>query len=169
MSANAGDTGKAADHNRDVKRLVAYGERVTDSTGAAAAQSVLRLDDIPTTAARRYRISCNNLLMTSSVAADVPSARLAYTTDGTSPTTASTLFAIANGAAVPTAGTTNGVAGSLSRDYTSAAGEALSVLLYTTRLSGTGLVKLLAASGANPITLTVEDLGPDTGDIGTEL
>jgi len=147
---------------------MARGMRATDSTASAAAQGVLQVDDVLLTAGRLYRISTSNLLMTSSVAGDAPSARMSATYDGTVATTASTVIAICNGPAIPASGTGNGVLGIICQFYVPAVNETLSVLLYTTRLTGTGNVKLIAPA-TNPITILVEDLGVDTGDIGVDI
>lgn len=144
--------------------VVAHIERDTASTAASGAQGVLRLDDVPVYAGRRYEVYTSSLLMFSSVAADVGTARFSHTTDGTTPTTGSPLLQIWNGPAIPS--TANGVGGILRRDYQPSTDHNLSVLLFTQRLSGTGLISLFA-SGNHRTELIIEDKGPVQASQGT--
>lgn len=165
--ATSGQTALAADANIAVAKGVSHAERLTDSTAASAAQGVLRIDDYPMRTGYRYRVYTSSLLLTSSIAADVCTARLSFTIDGSTPVTGSTLFAMHNSPAIPA--TANGVGCMLCRTYVPATDLMFSVLLWTQRLSGTGNARLLTASNVIPISIDIDDLGPDTGNVGTSL
>lgn len=142
---------------------IAHIERATSSTAAAGAQGVLRLDDVPVLLGRRYTVRTGAVLLFSNVAGDSASARLSYTTDGSTPTTGSPLLDIWNGAAIPNAG--NGVGGTLEVDYVPTVDHNLSVLLYSLRLTGTGNVSLFA-SADKKTELIIEDKGYATVTAG---
>lgn len=169
MSVNSGDTGTAAVWNRDTKAIIARGRRVTNSTGSASTTlvPVLRLDDIPIKAGRLYRISTAPLGMDGTVAADTIRAAITYTTDASTPTISSTILP---GGLVQTgqANASHGEYPVISTTYTPASDETLSLLLSVARQAGTGTVVLLGDS-INIIEVTVEDIGVDPGDTGTDL
>lgn len=146
--------------------LLAWGERATQSTAASAAQGVLRLDNVPVISGHKYLICTSNMLLFSTVAADVGSARIALSTSGAA-TTASTLSATANSPAIVSIG--NGVQiGPLSFLYQATSSGALSVLLYTLRLSGTGNVSIFASTG-NLTQLAVYHVDANVPDSGVSI
>lgn len=136
--------------------VVGHAFRDTASTAASGAQGVLRIDNAQVWPGRRYEIYTSSMLMFSSVANDVGTARLTFTTTGAAAGTGSTLLQIWNGPVIPS--TANGVGCLVQRTYLPATSHLLSVLLFTQRLSGTGLISLFGS--ANQRTeLTIEDKG----------
>jgi len=166
VAITAGMTAYAADVNLATQKVIGRGERTTGtSTTTTTELAALRVDDIPLTGGRSYRVSSSCLIVDSSVAGDAITARLRITTDGTTPTTSSTLFGgilehvSANGAQSASA---------IVRYYHPASDETLSVLLTVVRASGTGNASLIAATGF-PIDIVIEDLGPSPTDTGVDL
>lgn len=143
---------------------IAYVERSTSSTASASPQGVLRLDAVPLKAGRRYRFRTSHLLITSTVANDVGTARLAMTTDGTTAVTGTGPSAVYNCGPVPATG--NGVGAILSKDYIPSVDLNLSLLLYHQRLSGTGNISCLGNAGQTT-QLMVDDMGPSRTTRGT--
>ncbi len=141
--------------------------RLTASTPASGSQGVLRLDGVPLQADRRYEVRTNTLLMLSTVANDRGSARLSHTTDGSVATVDSQILAIGNGPAMPTA--SDGAAiPPLVAVLHPTVDMSLSVLLFTSRISGTGNVRaFIVSSTAMSIDLSVYDCGPAPASSGT--
>jgi hypothetical protein len=142
-----------------------WGNRQTSSSTTTTEVGVLRLDDCPVLAGRFYRINAGTLLLTATVANDVTRASLRITTDGSTPTTASTLIALAqdrvdNTSFPPTQ--------ALSVIFAPGSDQTLSVLLTAARVAGTGSSGIGGAS-TNPIELYIEDLGTSPGDTGTDI
>lgn len=146
-------------------QVIARGSRSTASTAAAGAQGVLRVDNIPLLAGRHYHIRTNSLTITSSVAADRVGCRLSLNTAGIA-TTASTVWAQANSPAIDSTG--SGVDANLDFNYTPGVNETASVLLWTTRLTGTGNASLLVTASVT-IDLEIIDHGVDPGDTGVDI
>src|SRR5688572_4356855 len=74
--------------------LIARGRRESNSTSTTTEVGVLRIDDIPLTGGRSYLVQTSSLVLHSSVANDVVRAGIRYTTDGSPPSTSSTLMGI---------------------------------------------------------------------------
>lgn len=172
MTFFAGQTLRAADLNDLIDKdsvlplgILARGNRTTSSTTTTTEQSVLRLDDIPMYLGRAYKIWTSPLQLDTTVANDVVRANLRITTDGSTPTTSSTVLSWSQTRADDA---TNPNTASINIDYTPTADELFSVLLTVARTSGTGNVSILAAATA-PINLVVEDIGLDPTDTGTDL
>jgi hypothetical protein len=165
LTVNAGDTGTADAWNLDTKKVATRGERTTGSSTTTSTVGVLRLDDIPLAAGRVYKICTSALNLDTSVDADVVRAEMRYTTDGSTPTTASTAMMLgamklaAAAAAQPVV---------LQRTYSPASAETLSLLMCVNRVSGTGSVSILG-DPTFPIQMWVEDGGLDPGDVATEI
>lgn len=149
--------------------IIAWGNRATGSSGATTSTGVgvLRLDDVPVIGGRAYKIWSNPMFMFSTVSGDDIGLRIRYTTDGTVPTTSSTLLP---GAAMQTRifSTSNGDALSVGLLYFPATDELLSVLLNVYRAGGTGTVTVFA-SATFPMNLYIEDVGLAVADTGTDV
>ena len=172
MTFFSGQRARAADVNDLIDEdsvlplgIIARGNRTTSSTTTTTEVGVLRLDDIPIYTGRTYRIWTTPLQLDTSVANDVIRANLRITTDGSTPSTSSTVLTWAQSRADDA---TNPYTHVISVDYSPAADELLSILLTVARTSGTGNVSILAASTA-PINLVVEDIGTDPTDTGTDI
>jgi hypothetical protein len=121
----------------------------------------------PVVAGRSYRIWTNAIAMFSTVAADDISMDITYTTNGSTPTTASPLLpggvvqdrmqSLLNGLFLP-----------ITTRYAPVTSHTLNLALCVRRKSGTGAVSLFAdvASGY-VMTLVVEDIGPAVSSTGT--
>lgn len=146
---------------------IARGERPSNSTAAAAAQGVLRVDGIPLKSGRRYMITTNSLQITSSVANDRGVAKLSMDTTGLAATTSSPVYAISNSANIDS--TADGQNINVCFFYTPGADQTVSILLWTLRLSGTGNVRLIGITGNATMQIEVIDCGVDPGDTGVDL
>jgi hypothetical protein len=145
--------------------IQARGNRTTSSTTTTTEVGVLRLDDIPIYAGRTYRIWTSPLRLDTSVANDVARANIRYTTDGSTPTTSSTVM---TNAQALLANIADGDSVDICIDYSPSADELLSLLLCVARQSGTGNISIIAAS-TTPINMVVEDIGLDPTDTGTDI
>jgi len=145
--------------------IIARGNRTTSSTTTTTEVGVERLDDIPVYAGRSYKIWTSPLNLDSSVANDVVLAAVRYTTDGSTPSTSSTVLSAIQERCDDA---TNGPVLPFCCDYSPAADQLLSVLLSVGRVSGTGSVSIIG-SATRPINLNVEDMGPDPGDTGVDI
>ena len=148
----------------DTGRVVAYGDRQSNSTAASAEQSVLRLDNIPMVSGRIYEIRCNPVIVDGTVNNDVGRLSLRINTSGTA-TTASTQLAINQ---VRLADNAIGEDCSVGLLYVPSGNVTASVLLSHVRSSGTGNIMLLG-SATIPIQLVVIDRGPNPTDTGVDL
>lgn len=144
--------------------VLARARRETSSTTTTTEVGVLRLDDVLVYLGRSYRVSWA-ALGDSSVANDVIQANARYTTDGSTPTTSSTIMQLTTDLQV-NASTSVSLNGEVV--YTPTADETLSVLLSAQRTAGTGSVGLIG-SATFPIQLVVEDVGPDVTDTGVDV
>lgn len=148
-----------------VRKLVGRASRTTTSTTTTTTEiGVLRLDGVKVKAGRGYKIGGSTYVLASSVNGDGITARLRVTTDGSTATTSSTSFA---DLAVQTITSTGSGAGVLQRYYYPSADEILSILLTVVRTAGTGNVSINAVN--SNIDLEVEEIGPDTGNVGVAL
>jgi len=143
------------------KGLIARSRRTTNQTSnSATEQGVIRFDDIPVVGGRVYAIYTSTLNMTPSVSGLTAEARLRITTDGSTPTNASTqvgdLLLEATATFVPANG------GVLRTLYIASPGDVLSVFFGWVLAGGTGTVTLNGSS-TKPVDLYVEDLGVDPG------
>lgn len=148
--------------------IIARGRRTTSSTASTGTEvGVIRLDDIPVTGGLLYRVASNGLHFDTTVAADVSVARVRYTTDGSTPSTASTIlpgalaYALQGNASWPETAL-------IDTFYAPAADETLSLLLTVNRVAGSGSC-LIFADTDHTIDLWVESLGTDPGDTGTDI
>jgi len=145
--------------------IIARGQRVTNSTGTTTEVGVLRLDDVPMYAGRTYKIWTSPLWLDTSVANDVAAVNLRHTTDGSTPSTSSTILTAAESVLANIA-FPNSVG--MSIDYSPATDTLFSVLLTVSRASGTGTI-LITGSATLPISVVIEDIGLDPTDTGTDI
>jgi hypothetical protein len=145
--------------------IIARARRTTTSTTTTTEVGVLRLDDIPIKANRTYHIITSSLQVTSSGATDGLSANMRYTTDGSTPTTSSTIL---NYSRDGQDNSTTGMSQVVSVSYTPTVDETLSLLLSIQRVSGSGNAQI-SGSATNPIEILVIDLGPDVTDTGVDI
>lgn len=164
VSALAGAIADPGQYNIDIKKLVARARRETTSTTTTTEIAVMRLDSVPVKAGRHYRICTSPLHLLSTVNTDAITARIRYTTDGSTPTTSSTQM----GQLTVTRSQAVSDSASMILEHTPASDQELSLLLTVGRTIGTGNVSM--EGGATfPIILWVDDMGPDTGNVGINL
>lgn len=159
MSFTAGQILTADDLNTATRKCIARGRRTSDKTAITSEVGVLRLDDVPILGGRLYRVQLDSMRM-STVAATV-TARFRYTTDGSTPTTASTGLA-----AFIYANSTAAESFAMSRIYAPSVDETLSVLFT---LQSTASIATANASADSPIDLLILDEGEDPGDTGVDI
>lgn len=146
--------------------MIGRAERTTSTgTTTTAETGALRLDDISIYAGRAYLVASSGLIHDSSVAGDGMAARFRITTDGSTPTTSSTLF---GGTLMNATSSSAQAIDSISRYYVPSSNETLSVILTFVRAAGTGNVNLTASTGF-PIDIVIIDLGPAPTDTGVDL
>jgi hypothetical protein len=142
------------------KGILARGRRGADNTGITTEEGVLRLDDIPILAGRLYRIvgkGSVNAVTTRVIA------NLRYTTDGSTPTTGSTLLEehVFNAVAVTSTGGSWRVEGY----YVPGSNQTLSVLLSVSA----GSAVTVFGTNEERCELFIEDCGADPGDTGADV
>jgi hypothetical protein len=146
--------------------VLARGRRTTNTTASTGTETpFLRLDDVPISSGRLIKITAATLMHIVTLDNETSAVILRYTTDGSTPTTASTILT-SEQVRQPEAdfGLTNMVIGF----YAPAGNETLSVLASIKRVSGTSSHSLLG-SATQPIDLIIEDVGADPGNTGTSL
>jgi hypothetical protein len=166
VTYTAGQTLKAGQLNKMPRGVIAWFPRPTQKSGFSAETAVLRIDDVPIFAGRKYEIKTQDeLIVDSTTATDVIGVRLRYTTDGSTPGTASTLLAqtVLNVQRSAPCG----------EFYRPAVDEMLSVVLTAARLSGTGTLTVPASNpiigGFQQLKLEVIDHGLVDAASGTSL
>ncbi len=164
MAFLAGQTLTGNDLNLATRRLLARGVRTTPTSGATTTEiGIMRFDDIPAIGGRIHRIWTNSVgLQLSAGTNTLGRLNIRYTTDGSTPTNASTQLTLAQVTVPSTA-----AAEYLTCDaiYVPAVDEVLSIFLGLSRPSGTGTVIATASTGTpGAIELYVEDLGVDIGN-----
>lgn len=165
MPALAGAVGDPGQYNKDVKGRVTRGFRTTSSSTTTTEVEILRLDSVPVLGGHTYTIQSSTLQPVSSVANDYIAPRLRYTTDDSTPTSASALLIAAQSRITGASGNESSM---VSVTYNPAADGVISVLLTIARISGTGNVSI-SASTTNPIELWVSHDGEDPGNTGVSL
>ena len=169
MPFTAGQKLTAAALNAATQKSAGLGRRITTSplSASTADVAVLRCDDYPLLAGHRYRIFSSPLALDSSAANDEIQARIRYTTDGSTPTTASPILPGSSVAlrqvdpSVPEHRT-------IVTTYAPAADELISMLLCVRRIAGAGNASIFA-DGTDIIEISVDHIGEDPGDTGTDL
>ena len=142
-----------------------YGNRQTNSTGTTTIVGVMRLDDIQIRAGRAYMIMTSSLRLTSG-ANDGVTVTIRATTDGSTPSTAST--AIASGSAQTTSVSVFENV-TLTRLYVPSADQLLSLLLCVARTSGAAGTTSMGGDATYPIEMWIVDVGESPGDSGTDI
>lgn len=163
----AGETLTAEKLNRSGVKM--RGRRITaGTTTTTAIQGFLRLDDCAILAGRHYRIQCTGVHPQSTVASDAIQWDILYTTDGSTPTTASAVLGgtegfvravVANSAESRSWGTT----------YSPVGNETLSLLFVYKRIAGTGNVHMFASTAAAFEMAITDTGGLDPGNTGTSI
>lgn len=151
-------------------RCIARGRRITNSSASASTSrvGVLRIDDIPMTGGRLYRIATSRLAVDTTVNADTAQVELLYTTDGSTPSLVSTTLPGGNDEVdMPSAARAEYLF--INTHYVPATDETFSVIMTIRRTSGTGSVVLQADGTSKVIDLTIFDCGEDPGDVGVDL
>lgn len=143
-------------------QIIARGRRTTNQTSnSATEQGLIRLDDIPIVVGRGYRIHTSTINMSPSVAGLTAEARIRITTDGSTPTSASTQVGSALIEAVATSVPRN--ASPIVTEYYPAGGDTfLSVFFGWVLVGGVGTVTCVGST-TDPISIYVEDMGVDVG------
>lgn len=158
--------------NRALKagRCIGRARRITNSSTSTGTTRipVLRLDDVPITAGRLYNIRTGVLQVDGATANDVGLVELLYTSDGSTPTIASTIVVGGSGQTIQPNTASNAVV-SISTTYTPAADETLSLLMTFRHDVGTGAMGLIADAGGRIIEFGIYDQGEDPGDTGVDL
>lgn len=170
MTFSAGEKVTATKLNLELLdgQVIARGRRTTTSTGTSGTTElgVIRLDDVPITSGRLYTITWRGD-PDSTIDTDVISVRCRYTTDGSTPSTSSTILPGSERRQPAFASVTNGQQHSAL--YIPSSNETFSVLLTQRRVSGTGSVTLFA-NGTDFITdIWITDGGVDPGDTGVDI
>ncbi len=168
MTFNAFTTPTVEELNLAAQRIVARGRRITNSSTTTTEIGVLRLDDIPLKGGRLYWVGTNSVGVDTGNTGDTARLNLRYTTDGSTPSTSSTVLTMGQAKPVDIA-----VAESIHVDalYAPGSDETFSVLLSVQRAAGSGAaVGVTAGTGQpGPIDLYIVDLGEDPGDTGTDI
>lgn len=165
MPIQSGSRALASDVVTATRKLVARGRRESNSTATTTEVGVLRIDDVPITGGRAYFVQTSSLVLHSTVPADRVRASIRYTTDGSTPSTSSTLMGIVQEQVDATA---NPPAQPALVGYFPSSDETLSLLLTVSRQAGTGSVDILGSS-TFPIEVFLIDMGVDPGDTGVDI
>lgn len=146
----------------ELLKLAQRGRRVsTSSASTGSVVGVLRLDDLQLVAGRAYKITALGHPDSSTVT-DFLEITVRYSTDGSTPTTASSVIP-GGQVVVRTVSRLD-----LSFPYVPGSDEVLSLLLCVARSGGSGNCTLYA-DATRTTDLMVEDIGPDVGDTGTDI
>jgi hypothetical protein len=171
MALSAGQKLTATQYNLDVQKLGSRGRRTTASASASSATNVgvQYTSAFAVKAGYAVIVDCPNLPVRSTVAGDLLEALIRYTTDGSTPTTSSTLLpgSISRSSALITGSTATTI--QLRAKYFPLADESFRALLCISRLAGTGAVSLFADGSGFMIDIDVYNAGPDPGDTGTDV
>lgn len=148
------------------KGVIARGRRNTNSSTTTSEIGVLRLDDKPILAGRIYRIYTSVLRGDNAVSNNLVGARIRYTTDGSTPTTSSSIIP-GGEAKYRQTDTANPEDFVVTTTYTPTGAETLSLLLtvYSPNADTVGLL----GSATNIIQIVIEDGGIDPGDDGVDI
>jgi hypothetical protein len=165
MPAFAGQVASPSDYNIDTKKTVARAKRTTPSSTTTTSVGVLRLDGVPLKSGRLYRVKTSPLHLDSTVNNDVIQAYFAYTTDGSTATTASTVLAIGQQLQ---ANATYQIPVSFDNSYVPGSDLSMSLLLVAFRAAGTGNVSIYG-DVTLPIEIYIDDCGVDPGNTGVNI
>jgi hypothetical protein len=169
----AGEILTADKYNSDIDAgpmgVIARGERLTSSSTTTSTGGVLRIDDIPLTAGRAYRINTGPLNGDSSTGTDTVRALIKFTADGSTPTTGSTTLPETTvGGDVDGGGPDSWLIPIIAYYAPAGGDELLSLLLCVQRVTGGGNAYIYGDS-TQKIQMVVEDLGANVVDSGTDI
>lgn len=148
----------------DTKRRVARTIRTTSSSTTTTEVEILQLD-AQVLGGHTYTIRTSSLLPVSSIANDYVGAKIRYTSDGSTATTASTQLL---GSQTRITGASGNETVLLAVTYNPASDQTLSILLTVSRVSGTGNASISGAA-TTPIELWIDHDGIDPGNTGISL
>lgn len=155
--------------NKKLQRRVGRARRTSNSSSSTSTSyvSVLRIDDIPMWAGLNYTITWKAHVSVATVT-DIMVVDLHYTTDGSTPTSASSTLPGSN-SEVDFGSTSQYVGVTLMTDYTPATDLTFSAILTMKHLAGTSS-GILRADGTSYTTAIYVDMeGEDPGDTGVDL
>lgn len=164
VSALAGAVADPGQYNTDIKRLIARHRRESNSSTTTTEIAVMVVDGIACKSGRHYRISTSPLHLSSSVNTDAITARIRYTTDGSTATTASTQL----GQMTVDRDQAASESAPIILELNPASDQTVSLVLTVGRTIGTGNVSI-EGNSIYPVCLWVDDMGPDVGDTGIDL
>jgi hypothetical protein len=149
--------------------MLMRGRRDTASTTTTTIVGVLRLDDQAILLGRGYEIAVSGIFCTSTVNNDRALVSVRHTTDGSTPTTSSTVIPAGESYQIVTVGAVTGEdSGTLLIYYAPAANQTLSLLVCVARNSGTGSVGMFA-DGTHKLDISIKDVGAAKTDTGTDI
>ncbi len=167
----AGEPITAEALNKATQKIVARGQRVTASSGAATTVNVpvMRIDGAQLYSGFTYKIEVNPVALDGNAAGDTVRMNVYYTIDGSTATTASTQLGLSQ---TDTSDAATGETVSYWNLYTPSSDVIMSALLSVNKPSGgAGNVTIQAGTGAtgSPIEFLIINMGEDVGDTATEL
>ncbi len=165
----AGQTLTASLLNSKFRKRVARARRTSNSSATTSTTSVgvLRLDDVPVKAGVNYAITYK-LTGDTTTATDTLRTLIRRTTDGSTPTTSSTLLTGSGGETSFSSGS-SGSTLTVTTDYTPVTDELLSLLLCIQHNLGTSSMIAQADGGIFLTEMYVDDMGDDPGNTGTSV
>lgn len=144
-------------------QCIARGNRTTSSTTTTSEIGVIRIS-AALKAGQVYLIKTSPLLLYSNTSGDFVFGRLRYTTDGSTPSTSSTILTSISGYAGASQTITPLVA-----KYVPSSDITFGLLLTTGRSAGSGTVGVVANSNVPDIDLMIMAAGADPGDTGVDI
>lgn len=150
--------------------IIARYRRTTNSStsNSTTRVAVMRIDDVPIRSGRVYEIATCSLQIDGATNNDTLVVEILHTTDGSTPSTSSTLLPGAAGEFLqPNAASP--VWGQIRVTYTPGSDQTLSLLLTIKHGVGTGAMGLLANGTASVTEMMIIDRGVDPGSSGTNL
>jgi hypothetical protein len=148
-------------------QVLARGNRATTSTLTTSEVGVLRLPVGSLVAGQTVSVKASPLFLYSSVAGDFVFAQIRYTTDGTTPSTASPILPGAQAhVRIDVAGVD--VSTHIVTTYTPATAVNLTLLLTVSRSAGTGSVAITGGT-VHPYEVVVTAMGTDPTDTGVDI
>lgn len=168
-SIAAGQTLTAGLLNEKFRKCIARARRTTNSSSTTSTTSVgvLRLDDKPVKANVTYRITWKFTADTTTTT-DTVRGLIRYTTDGSTPTTASALLVGSGGEGV-FVNASSGDTITVVTDYTPVTDELLSLLLCIQHTIGTSAIVAQADGGIFITQMYIDNMGDDPGNTGTAV
>lgn len=169
----AGEILTADKYNSDIDAgpggIIARAERTTSSSTTTGTGGVLRIDDVPLTSGRTYRVTTSPLNGDSSTGTDDVRALIKFTADGSTPSTGSTTLPESSVGGDVNGGGANSWSIPIIAHYQPSGGDELfSGLLCVTRTSGSGNAYIFADS-TQRMQMVIEDLGVTVVDAGTDI